>query len=262
MPFPARLDTARLTLARPRIDDLAAYDRVCGFPLGNTVPPTFPHLLTFPLQLALMTDRAFPFPAIGTVHLENSITQHRPVAVDELLQVTVSAQDLRGHRKGLVFDLVTKLHSRGEPVWEETSTFLRRGAGGSGAAADQPGPTRFPEAPAGTDSWELPGDLGRRYAAVSGDRNPIHLYPLTAKAFGFRRQIAHGMWSLARCLAAVADRLPGAVRVDATFRKPVVLPSTVSFGAYGDAAGDGLTFALSRADDDGSPHLVGRAGRL
>ena len=62
--------------------------------------------------------------------------------------------------------------------------------------------------PPGGVEWRLPGDLGRRYAAVSGDRNPIHLYALTAKAFGFPRQIAHGMWSKARCLAASRTGCP------------------------------------------------------
>ena len=70
---------------------------------------------------------------------------------------------------------------------------------------------RSTRTPTGTVEWRLPGDLGRRYAAVSGDRNPIHLYPLTAKALGFPRQIAHGMWSLARCVAALENRLPDAV---------------------------------------------------
>ena len=88
----------------------------------------------------------------------------------------------------------------------------------------------FAEVPPGGVEWRLPADLGRRYAAVSGDRNPIHLYPLTAKALGFPRQIAHGMWSKARCVAAIENRLPDAVRVDVAFKKPIVLPGTVAFG--------------------------------
>ena len=91
---------------------------------------------------------------------------------------------------------------------------------------------------------------------MSGDRNPIHLYPLTAKAFGFPRQIAHGMWSLARCVAAIENRLPDAVTVDVAFKKPILLPGTVAFGH--EEADGRQTFALTRPKD-GSPHLVGRA---
>jgi acyl dehydratase len=104
-------------------------------------------------------------------------------------------------------------------------------------------------------TWRLPGDLGRRYAAVSGDHNPIHLYPLTAKAFGFRRQIAHGMWTKARAVAALENRLPDAVTVSVGFKKPVFLPGTVGFGARATEGG----IAFSVADRDGAPHLLGRA---
>ncbi|MEO5710925.1 MAG: MaoC/PaaZ C-terminal domain-containing protein [Nocardioidaceae bacterium] len=234
---------------------VAAYSEVCGFTLKETLPVTYPHLLAFGLHLQIMTDGSFPFPAIGTVHLENSITAHRPIAATEKLQVTARPDHLRLHAKGRVFDLLTTVHSGGELVWEETSTFLRIGKGDREAPAstldrlDQPDST-------GT-SWKLAGDLGRRYAAVSGDHNPIHLYALTAKAFGFPCQIAHGMWSKARCLAALDGRLPDAVTVEVAFKKPVLLPGTVQFGSA--RRDQGYAFALSRPQD-GKPHLLGRLG--
>ncbi len=232
---------------------LAAYSEVCGFPLKETLPVTYPHLLAFGLHMAIMTDGSFPFPAIGTVHLENSITQHRPILATERLQVTARPDHLRPHPKGTVFDLLTTVHSGGEPVWEETSTFLRIGKGDRDAASSALDGLEQPES-TGT-SWRLAGDLGRRYAAVSGDHNPIHLYALTAKAFGFPRQIAHGMWSKARCLAALDGRLPDAVTTEVAFKKPVLLPGTVTFGSARRA--DGYAFALARPKD-GKPHLLGR----
>jgi hypothetical protein len=236
-------------------EHVAAYAGVCGFPVKDVVPVTYPHLLAFPLHMAIMTDGSFPFPAIGTVHLENSITQHRPIVATEALQVTARPSNLRPHAKGRVFDMLTTVHSLGELVWEETSTFLRRGRGDDSAASDR----TYVEAPAGPISWRLPADLGRKYAAVSGDHNPIHLYPLTARAFGFPRQIAHGMWSKARCVAAVENRLPDAVRVDVAFKKPILLPGTVAFGStpVTEAAGEGFAFSLSNPTS-GAPHLVGR----
>src|SRR6476620_5096695 len=125
-------------------DHVAAYAEVCGFPHKDTVPLTYPHMLAFGLHMAIMTDASFPFPAIGTVHLENSITQHRPVAVTERLQVTARATNMRPHAKGQVFDMLTTVHSAGELVWEEASTFLRRGRGDEAA----PEGATFPEAPA------------------------------------------------------------------------------------------------------------------
>jgi acyl dehydratase len=233
---------------------VAAYAEVCGFAVKETLPLTYPHLLAFGLHLAIMTDASFPFPAMGTVHLENSLTQHRPIGASERLEVTARPAHLRAHPKGRVFDLVTEVRSAGELVWEETSTFLRTGAGDPAAPA-----SRLPleVVPAGGVEWRLPGDLGRRYAAVSGDHNPIHLYALTAKAFGFPRQIAHGMWSKARCLAALEGRLPDAVTVDVAFKKPVLLPGTVAFGSRREA--DGYAFSLTDPRT-GAPHLVSRAG--
>ena len=89
----------------------------------------------------------------------------------------------------------------------------------------------FDDVPRSGLTWRLGGDLGRRYAAVSGDHNPIHLYALTAKALGFSRQIAHGMWSKARCVAALENRLPDAVTVDVAFKTPIFLPGTVAFAS-------------------------------
>ena len=236
---------------------VARYADLCGFPRKDVLPLPYPHLLAFGLHMEIMTASDFPFPAIGTVHLENSITQHRPIGLDEQLQVTAYAEQLRPHAKGQVFDMVTRVHSRAELVWEETSTFLRRGRGSD----DAPGGAVFPEAPPTGTTWRLPGDLGRRYAAVSGDHNPIHLYGLSAKALGFPRQIAHGMWSMARCVGALENRLPGEVTVAVAFKKPILLPGTVAFGSRRLSASDGgvgYAFSLS-SPATGAPHLAGSA---
>ncbi len=231
-------------------EHVRAYSRVCGFPVKDVVPLTYLHVLAFPLHMSLMTDQAFPFPAIGTVHLENEITRLRPVAVGESVGVAAHAENLRVHTKGRAFDLVSTATVDGEEVWSSRSTYLRLG-GGDREHGD-PG-TTFGSVPAGGATWRLGADLGRRYAAVSGDHNPIHLYPLTAKAFGFRRHIAHGMWTKARAVAALENRLPDRVGVVAGFKKPAFLPGTVTFGAR--TTEDGIGFVV--AGRDGSPHLLG-----
>jgi acyl dehydratase len=242
-----------------RREDVHAYAAVCGFPDKDTVPLTYPHILGFPLHLKVMTDPAFPFPAIGGVHLTNTITTHRPIAVGETVEVAVHPENLQPHAKGRTVDFVTEVTVAGELVWEARSTYLRRGR-----VDDQRSPTAssgpvFDEVePSGT-TWRLPGDLGRRYAAVSGDRNPIHLYPWTAKALGFKRQIAHGMWTKARCVAALENRLPDAVTVEVAFKKPVFLPGTVAFASR--PADTGFAFALT-GPTTGVPHLQGRATRV
>jgi acyl dehydratase len=231
------------------LDRLISYSRLCGFGLKATVPVTYPHVLAFGLHLALLTDSRFPFPALGLVHIHNSITQHRPLMSSERLDLEVRAANLRPHRRGRQFDVVTTARVAGSLVWEELTTLLRRGAGQPGEQVSQPDPL-----PSGPVAWRLPPDLGRRYASVSGDHNPIHLYGITARAFGFPRQIAHGMWSLARCVAELSGRLPATYTVDAAFGKPILLPAEV---AYATATVDGeVRFSLADARQ-GTPHLNG-----
>jgi len=245
-----------VTIERSHVD---AYADVCGFPAKDTVPLPYPHLLAFPLQMGIMSDPGFPAPAIGTVHLENSITAHRPIAIGETVGVTTSVGPARPHPKGTTYEFLTVVTADGEDVWEETSTYLRRGQGDPSASSGSAALLFAGAAEPNGVVWKLPGDLGRRYAAVSGDHNPIHLYPLTAKALGFPRQIAHGMWTMARCVAALENRLPETVRVDVAFKKPVLLPGSVAFGST--AVDGGYAFSLSNPGD-GSPHLAGRTTAL
>jgi acyl dehydratase len=233
-------------------EHVAAYCRVCGFRLRDELPPTYPHVLAFPLHMALMTDSSFPFPAMGLVHIENRIKQRRPIRLTERLSLRVAATKLEPHPKGRQFALVTEAGVGDELVWEARSTNLRRGGGegGDGRKGDDDEPPELPSAA----EWRLPGDLGRRYAGVSGDRNPIHLHDLPAKAFGFPRAIAHGMWTKARCLAALEGRLPDAFGVDVRFRKPILLPARVTFGERQE--GDRIRFGVRDADG-GAPHLDG-----
>lgn len=237
-------------------ESVAAYAGVCGFPQKDTIPLPYLHMVAFPLHMAIMSDTAFPFPAIGTVHLENSITQHRRVAIGETVSARARAENLRAHAKGRAFDMNVTVEAEGETIWESTSTYLRIGRGDKENGERG---TEFDAVSNAAARWKLPADLGRRYAAVSGDSNPIHLYPLTAKAFGFPRQIAHGMWTKARAVAAIENRLPDAVRVEAGFKKPIFLPGTVVFGAT--ATGTGFDFAVSNPTS-GAPHVLGRTTSL
>ncbi|MGA8851527.1 MAG: MaoC/PaaZ C-terminal domain-containing protein [Aeromicrobium sp.] len=232
---------------------LAAYREVCGFGPNPALPATYPHMAAFGLHLTLMTDTAFPFAPMGLVHLRNSITQLRPITADETFDVAVRAADLRPHPKGHLIDLVTDVSIGGDAVWREITTLFSRGRGGGAEVSTAP--LHGVEAPDGAVQWKLPGDLGRRYGAVSGDRNPIHLYPLTAKAFGFPSNIAHGMWTKANCLATLQSRLPEAYTVDVEFQKPILLPSTVAFGS--EKSGDTTTFGVVGVKK-ASTHLVGQ----
>src|SRR5204862_5918164 len=114
----------------------------------------------------------------------------------------------------------------GSSVWRGRSTYLRQGGdGGSDSSESSRGDEHDPTEELDISAeWDIPGDIGRRYAAVSGDRNPIHMHSLSARLFGFPSAIAHGMWTKARCLASFEGRTPDAFTVDAAFKSPLRIP--------------------------------------
>jgi len=246
------------SLADQQIDPrhLAAFQQVCGHRVTDVLPPTYLHILAFPLSVALMTERNFPFPLVGMVHVANSITLTRPVRADESVSLEVRAADLRPHAAGKQFDLLAAATVDGEEVYTSRSTYLRRGKPADDAPKATKSKTRdeLPPQTGAVSIVRVPGDIGRRYGAVSGDRNPIHLHNLTAKAFGFPSAIAHGMWLKARTLAALEGRLPDAYTAEVAFKLPVLLPATLSLAAA--QTDDGWALDV-RSAKSGKPHLAG-----
>ena len=230
---------------------LAEYDRVCGFRLRDELPPTYPHILAFPLAMELMTETSFPFPVIGLVHVANRIEVVRPLRADERFSVRVWAGDLADHPRGTQFEIHAEAGSGADVAWRSSSVYLHRGENSSNNERTS---EASPPLSGGTAVWNVPGDIGRRYAAVSGDRNPIHLHPLAARLFGMKSNIAHGMWTKARCLAALEGELPEAYTVEVRFKLPIFLPSKVTFST------DTRRFEV-RAAKDGKPHLEGQVAQ-
>jgi acyl dehydratase len=229
------------------LDHLSDYTEVCGFDRMDRLPATYPHIVAFPLAMRIMAERTFPFPVLGLVHIGNEITQYRPVSPDEALSVSVRAQDLEPHDRGTQFTMAAEARVGDELVWDSRNVYLHRsgksGGGGDKKERDEAAPVQA--------HWRVPGDIGRRYGAVSGDRNPIHLHGWSAKLFGMPRPIAHGMWLKARCLAELETTLPDAFSVDVRFKLPLFLPAQVAFGV-----GDGGGFEVRDASS-GKPHLSG-----
>jgi hypothetical protein len=248
-----------LRLVRPGVPlDIASierYARVCGFIPEQGLPLTYPHLLAFPLHLMLLTEPAFPWSALGLVHLANSVRLRRPIAYNDVLRVEVEFGALLRHDKGQAFVLHSRLYRRGEAVWDGDSVYLKRGVPAFG---DPLSPLEIDGGALVRDArWQLAAQLGRDYAHASGDYNPIHLSMLSAKAFGFPRAIAHGMWTLARAAAALQPRKPLAdAALAAEFKLPMLLPGEASLWAAAPAS---AARELEVRDAAGQrPHLRGR----
>ena len=243
-----RVDRARLN----------AYSALCGLPESPELPILYPQVLATPLFLNLMTRPGFPLPLLGLVHVRNEVEQERPLRVDETFDLSIRIGEGRQVKAGFEFDLIMEATPvESEPVWRAVMTVIHRGAkqpspkGAKGKAPPATVDARLSEYLA----LSAPEDTGRRYAKVSQDYNPIHLYGFTAKLFGFPRAIGHGLWSAARCLALLQARLPAAPRAySVQFKQPLLLPGRAAL-RYAIDQGT-IDFALLSASSD-KVHLSG-----
>lgn len=236
-------------------EQLATYRRRCGFSDRGTLPLPFPHVLATPLHLEILTHPKFPISVLGLVHLRNSITQHRRIRAGETLDLRCHIDGHRETSRGQEFELWTYARAGDALVWEECCTFLaraeRRSRGTREVARGEKG-----AAPEHWSRFEAPGSIGRDYARVSGDYNPIHLSALTARAFGFPAAIAHGMWSLARVVAELELVWPqDGSRMTVEFKQPVLLPAHLALAQRADGAG--VVFELR---DDANPRRLHLSG--
>ncbi|WP_410209109.1 MaoC family dehydratase [Aquirhabdus sp.] len=250
------LPEAEYTVTKLKIDreHLNAYNKICGYPNLETLPPLYLGIRAMTLQLALMVNEAFPFPILGIVHIRNTVEQFKPVSVNDTIQLSTRFGEITPHEKGKLFTFISTAKVNNEVVWESVAYYLARGKSDVVVDKSKPKEARLTQKAGDINvDFDLPEDLGRRYAKVSGDFNFIHIHKFTAQAFGFKRAIAHGMWTKARSVAALGE-LPPAYFLDVQFKLPVFLPGKVHLHAQKKAKV--TTFELTDAKD-GKPHLVG-----
>jgi acyl dehydratase len=250
------LPSISITLANIKANSkkVKQYMEVCGFKQDNNLLPlSYPHLLAFPLHLELMLLKDFPFAVMGMVHIRNEITQHRAINLLETMDVSCYFSDIRKTDKGYDVDIKTEIHITGELVWESISTNLVRKKTDIPATAKKQ--SENAEDLPYKEFWHLSSDLGRRYALVSGDSNPIHLFSVSAKLFGFKGHIAHGMWSKARVISALHNKLNSdACKVVVDFKLPIFLPTTIQM----NYRIDGKEINFNVLDKEGiKPHIKG-----
>ena len=206
----------------------------------------------------MMTQEAFPFAVLGLVHIRNQIKQFRKVGSNEQLTLSCEFGELQPHDKGVQFDFITLAKVGDDVVMQGVTTYLSRQKTELSVKAANAVKTDQATEQNPTDYqlqgvWDIAENIGRRYAKVSGDFNLIHIHALTAKAFGFKQAIAHGMWSKARALASL--NLSDAYEADVWFKLPLYLPSQVEFLSVEQKQ---ETDFLIRNQKNQKPHVAGR----
>jgi acyl dehydratase len=245
----------RVVLEEARIQ---RYERACGIdPPAEQVPPAYPEALFLGPMAELATARGFPLSPLGLIHVRQTVAPRRAIPRNAALDLCCRIAEARDVPQGIEVDMAMEARMDGTVAWEGTATVLSRNARtrGRSSAGRQPSttepPTRGLEITAGPRT-------GLDYAAATGDYNPHHLYPWTARLLGYRRPIAHGMWTLARALDLLhgARALTPPYGVEATFKRPLFLPGRSVF--HIDDTPERTRFEVRDARD-GAPQLLGTA---
>ncbi len=229
---------------------LKAYNEVCGFKNNGEVPAIYLAVLSQSLQMHMMTQEAFPFAILGLVHIRNMVRQTRSINTSEELTLSCRFGELKPHDKGIQFDFITTAKAGNQVVMEGLTTYLVRQKS-TVKVTEKVKTEQEPEYQL-KEKWDISENTGRRYALVSGDFNLIHIHAVTAKAFGFKQAIAHGMWSKARALASL--ELPEAYEADVNFKLPMYLPSRVEL--LSAEQGQDTVFLICNAKSH-KPHVAG-----
>lgn len=235
---------------------------VLGQEPGRHAHGGYLHALSFPASTRMMSSQEFPLPLLGAVHLENTMVQHHPVPVGARLRIRSSVSGFGRHRRGVTATVVAQAWDQeGREVFTDTSLYLAKTSGGSGSSSKSGGgqKTEREDPREGfrlIGTWSLGKDAGRRYAAVSGDFNPIHLSGVSAKALGMRTSLIHGMYEASRALGEAAD--PTAAGTwSIRFGAPAFLPARILIWRKSDAAGSPGRGSSGSGSGEGSVILRG-----
>jgi len=242
----------------PSRDSVPAYRDIVGS--GARLPLTFPALVSLALFRDLIGQGGLPVSGLGLVHVASEIWTENRLPLDTPWRVAAWADGARHTPSGLEVDLWSRCEA-GEASWTVRMVNLSRSKAAAGSD-----PSAAPALPGADSDWDVDTTMvaregiGRAYARVSGDVNPIHLHAWTARPFGFARAIAHGWWTLPRSLALLGvDETPerGRRHVEVSYRRPVMLPSRVRILAA-TRGSDTAFLALW----GGKPHFGGRLRAL
>lgn len=209
-------------------DLVARWCDMTGYRLEEGLAMPWPFIPAQRLTMALIADPAWPLRAMGMVHIRQTISQYQAVLMNRPYQAKVRVEGHETARQGRLFNFITDIIQDDRHCQTVESRYLVRGGGNPDLPREAP--INRPATPTGPDRY-LPANMGRDYARISGDFNPIHLYAWTAKPLGFSRQILHGMAAAAWLAKKMEDKagwssfLPS--RLDIAFKTPMLLPSTI-----------------------------------
>ncbi|MFT5592873.1 MAG: hypothetical protein ACI8SR_001239 [Oceanicoccus sp.] len=210
---------------------LSQYKTLCGDDSSSDIiPPLYPQVLAFKLHLELLLNKQLPFPVMGLIHTSNSCEYFSPIYQTDNLNIKVGLGHYEKNTKGINCTLLTQVYVNDTLKWEAKSTYYYRTPNNALKKSRSSKNLKLIKQPQNSITWSLPANLGRQYAKITGDLNPIHLFSLSAKLFGFKQTIIHGMCMAAKATAqAQSEPLTFPICIYIEFKKPVYLPDKIAF---------------------------------
>ena len=252
-PSGTRIEPVELVARTIRLSSahLQRYREICGAPQSQGIPPAYLHVVAMPLHMQLFVVKNFPVKVLGLIHLRNTIRVLGRIDANKPLRLSVLFDTMRLTDFGQEYDFTTRYEQDGQIVWDEVSTMFARGNTAPREGAKRPSIERstHPDVGVTIETLDIAENTGWRYARISGDFNPIHLTARTAKMFGFKQAVAHGMWSLGRCLGSAALHLPAnPMQIDTQFKLPVYVPSHALARTWPVDSGVDISMSTPRGD--------------
>ncbi|MFJ9419953.1 MaoC/PaaZ C-terminal domain-containing protein [Streptomyces sp. NPDC101227] len=194
------------------------------------------------------------------LHGGQEITVHRPLpAAARATAVTHVPAVFDKGKAAVIVQESTLYDEDDQPLLTQRNQIFVHGAGGFGGDR---GPTHRPAAPDRAPDHVLDVPTMRQQALLyrlTGDWNPLHADPATARAAGYDRPILHGLCTFGSAVKALTDRLlhgdPTRITACRTRFAGVFHPGeTLRLHIWRDAGG--LVFRASSADRDEAPVLT------
>ena len=226
---------------------------------GRYAPPVFAVVPTWDAMMVALHDVVPASDQLAMLHAEQDMHFHQPLVPGRPLVTWAEAYGLRTSRMGTRFTMRVVSHDEaGQLVVEQFATMLIRGVDGVADGGQAPPDHAFPaparEAKVAEIVTTVDPDQAVRYAAASGDANPIHVDDGAARAVGLPGVILHGMCTMALCGRAVVDAMAGGDptalrRLAVRFYRPVFPGNDLVTNVFdgGEAAGGRRTYAFEAA---------------
>ena len=212
------------------LENLLAYRQYFDF--KSKLPLTYIYIIAQRALLHLMLHKDFTIAVPGIVHISNEILLNPEFSVNEEFEIKSSIHV--PVKEGSLFPTaIIQFYQNGIEVAKNVSNYIAKRKSTQKRSKREVNESTF-GVPSFNENWFVKKSVGKSYAHLSNDKNPIHTSKLFAKIAGFKRPIAHGWYSVSRSVSTAEKQSEREFKtLHVAFSKPIYLPSNVQLELNG-----------------------------